>query len=65
MTHLDATPADLRAAILDAAEHGDEPAVRALVVALAQVDQPGARELVRSAEFVGWCFRNYRQRWIA
>ena len=66
MTDIDnATAEDLGAAISDAMQHGDDPAVRALVVRLTQVDREAARLLVRSAAFMAWHLRYYRQRWVA
>lgn len=66
MTDIDnATTGDLVEAILDAMKHEDDRAVQALVVRLTQIDRELARGIVRSAPFMAWHLRYYRQRWIA
>jgi hypothetical protein len=65
MTDIDnATATELVDAIVDAMQHEDDLAVRALVVRLTQVDREAARRLVRSSAFIGWHVRYYRQRWL-
>lgn len=62
MIDLDVTIDDLLDAVLDAIKHNDEPAVRALTVAIAQADRDVAKRLVRSAEFRSyWEWRDWRK----